>query len=164
MPNMSVYIKDGALLKSAKELAGEDGFSALIAKALADFVERRRDESRGLTDYSILVDPSLAGLAPDESYAKLIRFKGRSLASALMGRGPYEEDADAEVYQTRAGRLILVLRDRDSGEAYDYEVYESLDQLAADQNALAGVPPTQRHEFIDRVAEAMGQQWAVWID
>ena len=164
MGNKTIYVKDEALWDRAKELAGKDGFSALISKALEDFVERRNVANLDFSDHSILIDPSLAELAPDESFAKLIRFKGRSLATTFTGPDPDQADGDAEVYQTRAGRLILVLRQAPTGEAYDRRIYESFDQLAADQEALREVPLRERHEFLDRVAQAMGQHWAEWID
>ena len=76
MGNTSIYIKDQALLERAKKLAGDEGFSAFIAKALADFVERKQDENRGLTDHSIYIPLVIPEFDP------LIRFKGRLLTKS----------------------------------------------------------------------------------
>jgi hypothetical protein len=93
---------------------------------------------------------------------QLIRFKGRNLGSYVTGRGYGEPEAEAEVYETKGGKFVLVLSDAASGDAYDYCVYDSLEELAADDDALAGI--TDRDSFIDQVKQAMGEQLVVWID
>jgi hypothetical protein len=80
----------------------------------------------------------------------------------MPARGRGEPEAEAEVYETKGGKFVLVLSDAVSAEVYDYHVYDSLEELAADNNALEGMP--NRDRFIDQMKQAMGEPLVVWID
>lgn len=155
MGNKTIYVKDEALWERAKQLAGKEGLSALIGEALADFVERKEQENRGFTLHGIFVDEGPSG--------QFIRFYGRSLDSTLIGRGPDEPDAVAEVFQTKGAKLVLFLRDADSNQAYEHRTYDSLEELAEDK-VFSHIPPDAREEFLESMAQSMGQNWSVWID
>ena len=147
MGNKTIYVKDEALWDRAKELAGKEGFSAVIAQALADFVERKADEHRGLTDYRLPIG--------DE----LICWRGRLLTSTVLGLGN-QRAGELEVYQTKAGKLVVVAGDL--ADAFGYEVYETLEQFANSGGHLRDVPDPEG--FVEEVSEAMGQNPTVWID
>jgi hypothetical protein len=147
MGNTSIYIKNRPLLERAKRLAGDDGFSAFIEKALVDFVDRKMDEQREFTEYRLSIG--------DE----LIRFRGRMLTSTVLGLGNGKA-GELEVYQTKAGKLVAVAGDL--AEAFDYEVYETLEQFANSNGRLREVPDPEG--FVEEVSDAMGQNRTVWID
>ena len=121
MGNTSIYIRNKALLKRARRLAGDDGFSEMMEKALTDFVERKLGENRGFTDQTFFV-------ASNTSRNRMVRFRGRLLASSVYGTGDPEEDAEAQLFQTAAGNLVFVMDNQASDEAYDYGVYATLDE------------------------------------
>ena len=157
MANKTIYIKDEALWERAKALAGKDGLSALIGRALADFLEQKDAESHGLSPQSIDIVDSYGG------ESETIRFWGKRLGDRLFGRGPDSPNGTAEVFQTKSGKLVLVLRDAVSFEAFEYRTFETPEELARDSQ-FAQIPPEARSDFEQSIAEAIGHKWATWID
>jgi hypothetical protein len=148
MGNKTIYVKDEALWERAKELAGKEGFSAVIAKALAEFVQRTEDENRRFTEHSLTIGN------------EVVRFRGRSLASTVIGIPPGGA-GEMEVYVTKGGKLVLVARN-ESGEDVAHEVWDTLPELAKMSYYMPACPAPE--EFLDELAEALAEAPIVWID
>src|SRR6266498_2355954 len=125
MGNKTIYFRDDKLWERAKKLAGDEGISAVIQNALAEFVERKTRERDGFRRVRIESGAS----DPDATYGKIDRaaFDGRKIASQRLsfevppGRDLEGEqfDADFIVYETKSHKLVL------SVEPYYYNVYTS---------------------------------------
>ena len=158
MGNKTIYVKDEALWKRARDIAGKAGLSAFIEEAVEEFVERKELENRGFSPQRIYVQ----GDAFPEG--QLVRFNGRRLGDTLLGGEPEQPYEIAEVFQTKGGKLVLVLRNADTNEAYEYRTYDSLEELRAEQDIFSAIPPGTREEFLESLADALGQKWSKWID
>jgi hypothetical protein len=156
VPTKTVYVKDETLWERAKALGGKDGLSAVIAEALASFVERKELEKDGFTPTTIYVD------APP--ITQTIRFFGRLLGETLMRATPDSTDFFVQVFQTQGKKLVLIISTPGSDDIADEaRIYESLADLAQDED-LIQVPPGQREPFLESLEKKLGMKSSViWI-
>lgn len=157
MANKTIYVRDEQLWERARELAGRDGLSAVISDALTEFVARREAEKKGFSLYHLEIN------GPYSSETEEVRFWGKRLGDRLFGRGPDLGEGVAEVYQTKAGKLVLVLRDAVTLEAHEYRTFDTPEELARD-GEFGQIPVEAREDFADAIAAAIGHRWATWID
>jgi hypothetical protein len=154
MPNKTIYVKDEALWERARQLVGKDGLSGLIAEALAEFVQRKEAESRGLAHHQICIQ--------HDDGEESVRFVGKRIAEGVsLGRGADYLGGIADVFQTKAGKLVVVLKDAITYQAFEYRTYDTPEELVA-SNTFAGIP--NQVEFRNAIGEALGHKWATWID
>lgn len=159
MGNRTIYVKDDAVWAEAKEIAGKDGLSGVIETALREYVEQKRLEKLGFEARRFFIQN---GLVPE---GRFVRFNGRLLFETAVGTELGHPPDVAQIFQTKAGKIVAVINDGPSGEPEEYYVYESLDDFAHDKGFLPDVPPDAREEVREAVAEALGQKnWSVWID
>jgi hypothetical protein len=154
--NKTIYVKDEALWEAAKNLAGREGLSAVIADALADFVEQKKAERGGFKRFNIYC----AEAGPE---GQLIKFDGRLLAEVIVPGGPNAEDTLVSMYQTTGGTLVLVAGHPLEDDAFDYSKHSSLETVVKDP-MLENLTLSDRDRFLDQIAERLGEKWAVWID
>lgn len=144
MGNKTIYVKDEALWDRAKALAGKDGLSSLIAKALADYVASRE---QGFERYrfSVLGDQRIA-------------FDGKQVAAY-----PGDRNVPAfRVFMTRAGKLVVL---EDSGPPNGhYGVYDSVAELRDDELVYQILESTDRAAFLDDLGKRVGQDDTRWIE
>ena len=186
MPNKTIYVKDEGLWNRAKELAGKGGLSDLIERTLREFVDR---EGQGLTLRVVRI------LGERE-----VRFYGRLLYEARLDDPMFESESDhnterhafGQVFQTKSGRLVAVVRDESKDRLIGDVIrsdrgwwkYESFDEFAknsdffevicehtgrqlrkeADGSVPLDVLEEVRNLFRDGVAHALGTDHLVWID
>jgi hypothetical protein len=70
-------------------------------------------------------------------------------------------DSIADLYQTRAGKLVTVLKDAVSYEAFDYCSYDTPEELVASD--IFKTNP-YRGDLETAIGEALGHKWTTWID
>ena len=109
MANKTIYFRDDALWSKAKTMAGKEGLSAVIQKAVERFVAEGERKKEGLQRFTLSVmlpyeeDPEQ--IAPGDRIA----FDGQLLFN--MGGVAVDDGSsashDIECYRTRAGKLIF---------------------------------------------------------
>ena len=167
MANKTIYFRDDALWSKAKTMAGKEGLSAVIQKAVERFVAEGERKKEGLQRFTLSVmlpyeeDPEQ--IAPGDRIA----FDGQLLFN--MGGVAVDDGSsashDIECYRTRAGKLIFTTTGsgNDVGEITYYRVYDSVADMKTDSE-LGRLGPTIRGRFLTEVSNQLGQDWARWID
>ena len=109
--NRTIYLANDELWERAKNLAGKEGLSSVIAKALADFVAQRDADQSSFQKFTfeILGDPH------SEDPTEVIAFEGRQLLNTVfaLAASPFagietSGEADIQIYRTRLGTLVLL--------------------------------------------------------
>lgn len=163
MGNKTIYVRDESLWRRARKLAGKDGLSAFIQRALEEYVAEKEAEAQGFDEYRIV--PS----SPDVNFAQPISFTGRTVATKHFlndpaheeyGGGAFHEIAVA-VYLTRGGKLVLYAWD--SGPMQYLRIYQSLDELLKDEKVSA-LSPIHRSDLLESISQGVGQDWSVRIE
>lgn len=154
MANKTIYVKDEALWERAKQLAGKDRLSGFIAEALAEFVQRKEAESRGFSIHEI----SLARYPDTE---ETIKFWGKEILTHPLPSDDNHPSALADLYQTRAGKWLVVLKDAVTYEPFEYHTYDTPEEMCT-SGALRSMP--DRDEFERAFGEALEYKFAKWID
>jgi len=161
MGNKTIYIKDDALWRRARELTGKAGLSAEIQGFVERLVQERESPQKGFKRTVLAVGIESG---PNDFQVEHIAFNGRLIHKAIISGEKGARDVELAVFQTAAGKLVLTVRDPDEGPVIGhYAVYDSLGELA---RALKddGHPEDERVAFLNSLAEALGQEWARWID
>lgn len=153
MGNKTIYVKDEELWTRAKQLAGKDGLSAVIAAALAEYVRRKESEAVRYASVSLRYE------AQDEAdRSRIVAFIGREIARQTV-RTPLAE-YEVVVHETKGGRFV-VHRGTDSHCDY-YRAYESLQELAED-DAVASLGPDASSELMESLVEQIEPDATEWI-
>lgn len=165
MANKTIYFRDDDLWSKAKALAGKDGLSSVIQKAIEQFVQQAEREKEGIRRFSLAV---VVLPEHDDTFVttERIAFEGRTLwgtgGADLSGGGA----CDIACYRTRGGKLLFAMDESHyphaDGITY-YRVYDSLADLRNDPE-LNRLEAIDRGRFLMKVSEALGEDWAVWID
>lgn len=168
MPNRTIYFRDDKLWAEAKKLAGKDGLSAVIHKAIEHFVRDANLAKKGNKPFffTLLIEDELNNYVPVERIA----FEGRVLWGTggvdLIDAGPQSLGCDIEFYCTVAGKLVLAIDEsshqRDDGITY-YKVYDSLAELREDPQ-LKRLEPHSLGPLLVKLSELLGEKWTIWID
>lgn len=154
MGNKTIYVKDEALWERAKQLVGKEGLSGLIAEALAEFVQRKEAESRGFSLQEI-------SLKHDDG-EETVKFVGKEiLAQIPLPCDDHHPRSLADLFQTRAGKMLVVLKEDGSYEPFAYHTYDTPEELVT-SGVLKSIP--NRVEFQQAIGEALGHKWGTWID
>jgi hypothetical protein len=153
MANKTIYVKDDALWERAKQLAGKEGLSGVIAEALAEFVQQKEAESRGFSLHEI----SLSRY-PDAE--ETIKFWGKKILTQPLPGDDNHPASLADLYQTRAGKFLVVLKDAGTYEPFEYHAYDTPEELST-SGALRSIP--DRDEFERAFGEALAYKFATWI-
>jgi hypothetical protein len=181
VPNKTIYVKDERVWEEAKELAGKEGLSGVIADALAAWVERKKREKSGIERYRFAIGFS-HGLNGGQA-VRAIAFEGRFLGAAHL---TIEDDAVdfpdvviegglvnlegepvyAEVYRTKGGKVVLTAK-TDAlpglpGVPY-CAVYNNIKELVRDP-ILGAAEDGDATALLDQVSHEAGEDWALWID
>lgn len=131
MPIKSIYVRDEDL-EWFDEAAGMEGdsLSSVIGKIVKEYVQAKKGLQESLSEIRILKGTAFEGEAHNLTR---VRFFGKEIASAALT----DESADDSVlfrwtvYLTKRGRLLLYTHTSPPcQEIYDYDIYDSLDQLA----------------------------------
>ncbi|HEY6736405.1 MAG TPA: EXLDI protein [Candidatus Saccharimonadia bacterium] len=130
MPNKTIYVSqdDQALYDRAQQLAG-DNLSAVLVRALKEFITRSEAQAKGLKE--IVVQVGTKGLQQEK------RFNGRLLIK-WQGAGDHNDWYTARVFKTAKGQWAVELtkqanldlfRQRDFWRTADYFEYTPDTQL-----------------------------------
>lgn len=166
MGNKTIYFRDDDLWSKAKTLAGKEGLSAVIQKAVEEFVQAAERQKEGW--HRVI----LALLLRDEEEdpytfvpTERIAFEGQSLARVDWPGITFSGQGYTECFRTRGGKLILTMDESDHDEdgiTY-YHVYDSLTELRGDPE-LKRLGAATRGRFLAEVSKQLGEDWAIWID
>jgi len=130
MPNKTIYVsnEDQAVYDRAQKLAG-DNLSAVLVRALKEFITRREAQEKGLKE--VVIQVGTKGLQQEK------RFSGRLLIK-WQGAGDHRDWYTARVFKTARGQWAVeltkqpnmdVFRQRDFWRTADYFEYVQDTQL-----------------------------------
>lgn len=169
--NRTIYVADDSLWEKAKTLAGREGLSSVIAKALADFVAQRTADQAACQKlhFEIFGDD-------EDSPIEVIGFEGRQLLSGTydLAVSPFEADgrleAVIEIYRTKLGTFVLLAtpatdeRESRSRSAFDlYERHNSVRDLMSG-HIVGCFAAVNRHELLTELTKGLGKDAVTWID
>lgn len=172
--NRTIYLANDELWEKAKALAGREGLSAVIARALADFVATRTKANEEFEKFHFEIvgipEPGEPG-GPTE----VIGFEGKKLVSTSsdLECNPFDEsDSHVEtviqIYRTRLGTfVVLATPATDAPESESafaiYETHRSVTEVMGGHIVGCMFPP-DRHELLKELTVKLGKDSVTWID
>lgn len=170
MSATTVYIRDELLWKRARKLAGNQGLSSLVERALREYLDQQ-EPAPGAGNRTIVLP--VAAEDGDGEMAHSIEFGGRLLVDSQPLS--LEQLPRIRVYRTLAGRLV-VYRTWPPVFGFEptYSVYRDLEGLEADARALTAMwitedDPRGEHtdlapQFTKQLRKALGRRPVIFID
>lgn len=169
--NRTIYIANDELWNRAKTLAGAEGLSAVIARALADFVAARTNPDETFEKFRF----EILGLHDSAGPTEVIGFEGKELLSGSfdleespLGDSAWGDKAFIKVYRTRLGKFVVLAAPApdlpESESAYAlYEGHKSVTEVMRGGIVSCMFPPA-RHEFLKKLTANLGKDGVTWID
>lgn len=176
--NRTIYLADDALWEKAKTLAGKEGISSVISRALLDFVSLRTAEDAANQRFDFeLLDPT-ASAEEGVGVVEVIGFEGRRLVSGSfdLEHNPFLERSAADggvptviqIYRTKLGTFVLLAAPvtelpESVSTFYLYETHKSVREVMSG-SVVACLFPPDRHELLTDLTKGLGKDAVTWID
>jgi hypothetical protein len=170
--NRTIYLADDALWEKAKALAGKDGISSVISRALSDYVSQRTAEESTSKRFCFEL---LDAKDPELPVIEVIGFEGRILFSNSfdLDLNPFDESRQRvetviQIYRTKLGTFVLLAAPAtDNPESastfYLYEKHSSIRDLMSG-SCVACLFPPDRHDLLTELTKSLGKDAITWID
>lgn len=171
MPAKTIYVKDSDLetFERAEALSGES-LSSVIAEALRRYVEVEEAKAMGYEEHTVEVGVWRTQGSDD---TRELKFIGKHIAGGRVFGGQTrsrdDRGADWDIYQTKAGKIIITWEDwsRWEGESttIDYAVLNALPDH--DDLLIGDLLETERlvpGDILRDAANQLGQSLAKWIE
>lgn len=172
MGNKTIYVQDERLWQKAKKLAGKEGLSRVIAKALEDFVATHDRQTQGFRRYQFEV--AYASDDNDEFRPiDYVAFEAKPIFTGVLiydvpdhlDIDPPDDRVRVDVYQTGKGTLVLTARHLEApdGQLLHYGSFRSMDELIKD-SVVSNLAPTDRAKLLTELASQLRDSLVIWID